>query len=83
MIKDFEFYLDKYAEVIVKVGLNIQPGQQLLIGSPRFGIDGTPLEAAPLVRRVVKHAYLAGATYVDVMWGDPRIAVDSVGTCRS
>ena len=34
MTSEFERNLEKYAEVIVKVGLNIQPGQRLVIGPP-------------------------------------------------
>ena len=67
MYSDFEENLDKYAELIVKVGLNLQPGQRLLIGSPLFG-GLTPLEAAPLVARIAKRAYQSGARFVDVIW---------------
>ena len=28
----FEQYLEKYAEVAIKVGLNLQPGQKLVVG---------------------------------------------------
>jgi aminopeptidase len=73
MISTFEKNLEKYAEVIVKVGLNIQPGQRLLIGMPFYEILGTSLELAPLVRLVAKHAYGAGARFVEVMWHDEQI----------
>jgi aminopeptidase len=73
MSSDFEHNLDKYAEVIVKVGLNLQPGQRLLIGIPFYDILGTPIELAPLVRLVVTHAYKAGARLVDVMWNDEQM----------
>jgi aminopeptidase len=69
---DFENKLDRYAELIVKVGLNLQPGQRLLIGSPVFS-GFTPLETLPLVRKVVAHAYRAGARLVDVIWEDPQL----------
>ena len=69
---DFERHLDKYAEVIVKVGLNLQPGQRLLIGRPGSGMYGTPIELAPLVRRIVKVAYQTGARLVDVLWEDDQ-----------
>jgi aminopeptidase len=72
MTTEFELYLDKYAEVVVKIGLNLQPGQRLLIGSPMFD-SLTPVEAAPLVRLVSKHAYKAGASLVDVLWGDDQL----------
>lgn len=73
MNNEFQRNLEKYAEVIVKVGLNLQPGQRLLIGAPMFGIDGTPLEAYPLVRQVTKAAYRAGAKYVAVNWDDEEL----------
>jgi aminopeptidase len=73
-VADFDRKLEKYAEIIVKIGLNIQPGQKLLIGSSRFGRE-TPFEAAPLVRHVAAKAYQAGARLVDVIWGDPQLHV--------
>jgi len=72
MSSDFEQNVEKYAELIVKVGLHLQPGQRLLIGSPLFG-GLTPLAAAPLVARVAKHAYQSGARFVDVIWTDPQL----------
>lgn len=73
MTGEIEHNLGKYAEVIVKVGLNLQPGQRLIIGAPVFGTDGTPLEAYPLVRQIAKRAYLAGAKYVAVNWDDEEL----------
>ena len=73
MPSDFEQNLNKYAEVIVKVGLNVQPGQRLLIGMPFYEILGTQLELAPLVRLVAKHAYQVGARLVDVLWNDEQL----------
>jgi aminopeptidase len=73
MIPNFDHLLDKYADVIVRVGLNLQPNQRLLIGVPMLGIFGTPLELAPLVRLVTAKAYQAGARLVDVMWSDPQL----------
>jgi aminopeptidase len=73
MIPDFDHLLDKYADVIVRIGLNIQPNQRLLIGAPMLGLFGTPLELAPLVRLVTAKAYQAGARLVDVMWNDPEV----------
>jgi aminopeptidase len=45
--------LDKLAEVAIKVGLNLQPGQDLFLTAP--------IAALPLVRRIAEHAYKAGA----------------------
>jgi aminopeptidase len=67
MSSEFEKNLNKYAEVIIGVGLNLQPGQRLLIGSR------TPIELAPLVRLIVAKAYQAGARLVDVMWSDDQL----------
>jgi aminopeptidase len=70
MSSNFEQLLEKYAEVAVKVALNVQPGQRLLIGKPYIGNLGTPIELAPLVRLIVAKAYEAGARFVDVLWND-------------
>ena len=59
---DFDRNLDKYAELAVKVGVNIQPGQDLLVRSP--------IECAPFVRKVVKHAYETRAKNVYIEWSD-------------
>ncbi len=58
----FELNLDKYAKLAVKVGVNIQPGQVLLVRSP--------IECASFVRKVVQHAYDAGAKDVHIEWSD-------------
>jgi aminopeptidase len=54
--------LDRYAELTVRSGVNIQPGQQLLVTAP--------LEAVPLARLVTEHAYRAGASLVTVLYSD-------------
>jgi aminopeptidase len=73
MSTEFEQNLEKFAEVIIKVGLNLQPGQRLLIGPPIFALKGVPLELAPLVRVIAKKAYQAGAKLVDVNWSDDTL----------
>lgn len=70
---EFEKNLVKYAEVIVKVGLNLQAGQRLLIGAPTVARDGISFELAPLIRMIVKKAYQVGAKLVDVIWDDDQI----------
>jgi len=70
-IPDFERKLDHYADLIVKVGLNLQPGQRLMISNP--STRGVLLHTAPLVRKVAASAYRAGARLVDVMWGDEAL----------
>jgi aminopeptidase len=68
MTNKHEKLLQKYAEVIVKVGLNLQKGQRLIITNSR--LRGVSIIAAPLVREVVRAAYQAGARFVDVIWSD-------------
>ncbi|MFX0027807.1 MAG: aminopeptidase [Candidatus Hermodarchaeota archaeon] len=75
MSYEFEQYLDKYVDVILKVGLNLQKGQRLLIGVVNPINAGTPVELAPFVRKIVKKAYQMGAKFVEVMWNDPQITL--------
>lgn len=65
MSSEFEKNLEKYAEVIIRVGLNLQPGQRLLIGTAPLNY-GAPIELAPLVRLITKKAYQIGARFVEV-----------------
>lgn len=73
MSNEFEQNLDKYIDVILKVGLNLRKGQRLLIGVVNPINAGTPLELAPFVRKIVKKAYQLGAKFVEVMWNDSQI----------
>ncbi len=63
--------LKKYAQVIVKVGLNLRKGQRLIISNSRT--RGVLHQSAPLVHEVTLAAYAAGARYVDVIWGDEEL----------
>lgn len=58
----FETMLDRLGEVAVRTGLNVLPGQQVIITAP--------LDAVPLVRRVTEHAYKAGASLVTTFYAD-------------
>ncbi|KQR35123.1 hypothetical protein ASF71_16190 [Deinococcus sp. Leaf326] len=62
----FEERLDRYAALLVRIGVNLQAGQRLLIS--------TDLECAPLARLITKHAYQAGAPLVNVIWNDALTA---------
>jgi aminopeptidase len=73
MSSKFEQKLEKYAEIILKIGLNFQPKQRLLIGGATNSRDGVFFEAAPLVRIIAKKAYQMGARLVDVVWGDEQL----------
>ncbi len=68
----FEQTLQRYSELAVKVALNLQPGQRLLIIGP-LANGGASLEAAPLVRHIAESAYRAGASLVETIWGDEAL----------
>lgn len=57
--------MDKYANLIAKVGINVQKGQPLVINAP--------VEGAEFVRLLAKHAYRLGATEVHVNWNDGEL----------
>ena len=63
--------LAKYAEAIVKVGLNIRAGQRLIITAA--GTRGVPHQFAPLVREIAKEAYKVGAKFVDAIFADEEM----------
>jgi aminopeptidase len=65
-MSEFQRNLEKYAELAVKVGVNIQKGQILVIN--------TTIDAAEFVRHVVKSAYEAGADNVVVNWTDDVVS---------
>jgi aminopeptidase len=56
--------LDRLAEVAVRVGVRISPGQELIMTAP--------LEAVPLARRITEHAYRAGAALVTTLYSDEQ-----------
>jgi aminopeptidase len=63
--------LKKYADVIVRVGLNLREGQRLIItNSPARGVLPP---ARPLVHEVAKAAYAVGARFVDAIWSDEEM----------
>jgi aminopeptidase len=59
--------LDRLAEVAVKVGLGLRPGQDLLLTAPAI--------ALPLVRRIAVHAYKAGAGLVTPILSDEEMTL--------
>jgi aminopeptidase len=56
---------DRYAELAVKVGANVQPGQLVDVIAR--------VEHAVVARAVTREAYKAGAAYVDVFYTDQHI----------
>ena len=59
--------LDRLAEVAVRTGLNLQPGQDLVLTAP--------VGALPLVRRVAAAAYRAGAGLVSPILSDDGVTL--------
>ena len=59
--------LDRLAQTTIKVGLRLEPGQDLLITAPSA--------ALPLVRMIAEHAYKAGAGLVIPFFTDEEITL--------
>ena len=57
--------LDRLAEVAIRVGLNLQVGQDLIITGP--------VEALPLIRRISAEAYKNGAGVVSTILSDDEL----------
>lgn len=64
---EFERSLDRLAEIAVRVGLGLAPGQDLLMTAT--------IDSVPLVRRVTEHAYKAGASLVTTFLSDEETAL--------
>lgn len=64
-MSNLEQTMEKYAELAVKVGVNVQPGQTLIVNAD--------IGAAPYVRLVAKKAYESGAKLVQVEWSDELV----------
>ncbi|MCJ8009053.1 aminopeptidase [Lederbergia wuyishanensis] len=62
----FQESLEKYADLAVKVGVNVQKGQTLAIN--------TTIDNSEFIRLVVKKAYEAGAKNVVVNWNDDVVS---------
>lgn len=57
--------LDAYADLVVRSGAAVQPGQELVVSAP--------VERGDFVRRVVRSAYAAGASHVTTIWHDDEV----------
>ncbi|WP_379152163.1 aminopeptidase [Paenibacillus sp. sgz5001063] len=60
-----ETQLNKYADLAVQIGVNVQPGQILVVSAP--------ISAAEFVRMITAKAYAIGASQVKVNWSDEFI----------
>ncbi len=65
MAADVAERLTRYAELAVRVGANVQPGQIVFVSSQ--------IEHVPLARAITRQAYAAGARYVDVSYRDQHV----------
>src|SRR5579862_273745 len=54
--------LQAYARLVVRTGVDLEPGQELLVEAD--------LESAPLARAIAAEAYESGARHVDVLYSD-------------
>ena len=68
--KTHQEMLEKYAEAIVKVGLNIRAGQRLIINLRSIAVSPSVCSVGS---RSGKAAYGVGAKYVEVIWGDEEM----------
>jgi aminopeptidase len=66
-MSEFSELLARYADVAVRIGANVRPGQEVLVRAD--------VGAAPLARAIVRAAYGAGARFADVFWGDDQVAL--------
>ncbi|MGZ4292337.1 MAG: aminopeptidase [Gaiellaceae bacterium] len=65
MAADVDERLEKYADLAVRVGANVQEGQTVFLNAL--------VEHAPLARAMTRAAYRAGARYVDVRYRDEHV----------
>lgn len=71
MTADFSRSLADYASIAVRVGLNLQPGQPLLVTDP-YEQHGVSRDAGALVEAVSRAAERLGAGPVDTLWSEPE-----------
>jgi aminopeptidase len=71
---NFETSLDRLAEVAVRIGLGLVPGQELVMTAP--------IEALPLARRITDAAYRAGASLVTVFYDDEEATLSRFRNAR-
>ena len=64
---EFVQNLDRLAEVAVRVGLGLGPGQELVMTAT--------LDSVPLARLIIEHAYKAGAGLVTTLFSDEQSAL--------
>ena len=65
MTEPFDQLLERYARLVLRVGVNLQPGQEVVI-------NALP-EQADAARALAEEAYRVGASQVEIVYGDPHL----------
>ena len=65
MPEPFDQLLERYARLVLRVGVNVQPGQEVVI-------NALP-EQADAARALAEEAYRVGASRVEIVYGDPHL----------
>jgi aminopeptidase len=65
MNEPFDQLLERYARLVCRVGVNLQPGQEVVI-------NALP-EQAEAARALAEEAYRVGASRVEIVYGDPHL----------
>ena len=66
----FEEQLESYVTLLLRLGVNLQPGQNLIINSTSAPVE----EVAPVMRLMTRKAYEMGARNVYPQWDDGETA---------
>lgn len=66
----FETQLERYAELLLRLGVNLQPGQNLILNAGAAPVE----EVATMMRLLARKAYAMGARNVFPQWDDADIA---------
>jgi aminopeptidase len=66
MSEPYDHLIEAYARLVVRVGVNVQPGQRVVIMGQ--------VEHAPVARALAAEAYRVGASKVTIEYGDQHLA---------
>ena len=66
MSEPYDHLIEAYARLVVRVGVNVQPGQRVVITGM--------VEHAPVARALAAEAYRVGASKVTIEYGDQHLA---------
>src|SRR3954453_21516334 len=70
MSEPIDQLLDRYARLVLRMGVNVQPGQEVVI-------NALP-EQADAARALAEEAYRVGAPRVEIVYGDPHLQKSQV-----